>query len=75
MDGLEEVMNLCLSSLTHRLIAADRMDLSPKHDCREDQKEEPLEAEQDEEDDGCWWGKITALWRREATKIAYCINS
>lgn len=45
------------------------MDLGAEHDRREDQKEETLEAEEDEEDDGCWWGKVTALWRREPIDI------
>lgn len=54
-----------MSAFTHRLITADRMDLGPEHDGREDQKEEPLEAEEDEEDDGCRWRKIAALWREE----------
>lgn len=42
------------------------MDLRPEHDCREDQKEETLEAEEDEEDDSCWWREIAALWGEEA---------
>lgn len=50
---------------THRLIGAYRMDLSPEHDGREDQKEETLKAEENEEDDGCWWGEVAALWKRE----------
>lgn len=41
------------------------MDLSPEHDGREDQKEETLEAEENEEDDGCWWGEVAALWKGE----------
>lgn len=52
-------------SSTHRLIGADGMDLSPEHDGREDQKEETLEAEENEEDDGCWWGEVAALWKGE----------
>lgn len=39
------------------------MDLSPEHDGGEDQKEETLEAEQNEEDDGRWWREVTALWK------------
>ena len=49
--------------LTHRLIGADRMDLSPEHDCGEDEEEETLKAEEDEEDDSCWWREVTALYR------------
>lgn len=45
------------------------MDLSPKHDCGEDQKEEALEAEEDEEDDGRWWREVTALWGEEQKKF------
>lgn len=37
------------------------MDLSPEHDGCEDEKEEALEAEQDEKDDGCRWGEVAAL--------------
>lgn len=32
---------------THRLVGADGVNLSPKHDGREDQKEKTLEAEED----------------------------
>lgn len=46
---------------THRLIGADGVDLSPKHDCSEDQKEKTLKAEEDEEDDSCWWREVTTL--------------
>ncbi len=48
---------------THRLVGADGVDLGPKHDCSEDQKEETFEAEEDEEDDSRWWREVTALWR------------
>lgn len=40
-----------VSALTHRLVAADGIDLGPEHDSREDQEEETLEGEEDEEDD------------------------
>lgn len=64
-----------MSAWTHRLVAADGIDLGPEHDSCEDQEEETLEGEEDEEDDSCWWRKITALWRREAINIAYFIDS
>lgn len=51
------------AAFTHRLIGADGVDLRPEHDSSEDQKEETLKAEEDEEDDGRWWGEVTALWR------------
>lgn len=41
------------------------MDLSSEHDGGEDQKEETLEAEQNEEDDGRWRREATALWKDE----------
>lgn len=52
---------LLLQLLDARLIRADGMDLSPEHDGREDQKEETLEAKENEEDDGRWWREVTAL--------------
>lgn len=41
------------------------MDLSPEHDGCEDEKEETLEAEENEEDDGRRWREVTALWKDE----------
>lgn len=64
-----EVHSSVSVGITHRLIRTDRMDLSPKHDGCEDQKEEALEAEEDEEDDGCWWREVTALWGEERKKF------
>lgn len=55
---------------TYRLVAADGVDLGPKHDCSEDQKEETLKAEEDEEDDSCWGREVTALWRGRAKDMA-----
>lgn len=49
------------AGFTHRFISADGVDLSPKHDCSEDQKEETFKAEEDEEDDSCWWREVAAL--------------
>lgn len=39
------------------------MDLGAEHDRGEEQKEESLEAEEDEEDDRSRGGEVTALWR------------
>lgn len=44
------------------------MDLSPEHDGREYEKEETLEAEEDEEDDGGRWREVTALWKDEESR-------
>lgn len=52
---------LLLEMFDARLVGADGVDLGPKHDCGEDQKEETLEAEDDEEDDRCWGREVTAL--------------
>lgn len=52
---------LLLQLLDTRLVGADGVDLGPKHDCCEDEKEETLEAEEDKEDDSCWWREVTAL--------------
>lgn len=52
---------LLLQLLNARLIATDGVNLSPKHDSGEDQKEERFKAEEDEEDDRRWWREVTAL--------------
>jgi len=58
--------------VTHRFISTDGVDLSPKHDCSEDQKEEALEAEKDDEDDCCRRREAAALWGER--KISHIKN-
>lgn len=47
--------------VTHRFIRTYGVDLGPKHDRGEDQKEEALEAEEDEEDNCRRWREGAAL--------------
>lgn len=48
-------------TVSYRLIGADGVNLRAKHDSGEDQEEEAFEAQEDEEDDGCWWREGAAL--------------
>lgn len=66
--SVETNKNDIITVSTHSLISTDRVDLSPKHDRSEDQEEETLKAEEDEENDGCWWREVTALWRRRGKR-------